>query len=420
MKVPNPKIEGLMTGVLKPITDNTRFNGKLVGLNCFGFGGVNVHVIVKAESREPSKENLDIFGEYPRLVLMCGRTEDGLTAFLNKVTRTPKMLTRDYLALVNNVSKTSAFNEEALGYRGMRYRGFALIDNQSDQSRQVSVSEVKTHDRPQIWYVFSGMGGQWPGMANSLMCLKPFAQSIWHSARVLAEYDFDLMAILTKTETKIMECPLNAFVGLAAIQIALVDVLKELDLSPDGIVGHSVGELVCAYADECLTSEEVMRIAYWRGKCIKDELKTRGRMAAIGLSIEELRPRLGADVFIACHNSEDSVTVSGLECAVKSFVDQMSSEDVFARSVDSSGIAFHSPLIDSIAKTLMAKLSAILPMPRVKSSKWLSTTYEQSDERSRCLSAQFLTDNLILPVLFNDALKRIPKDAVVIEVLQSL
>lgn len=39
-----------------------------------------------------------------------------------------------------------------------------------------------------------------------------------------------------------------------------------IGLEPDGIIGHSVGELGCAYADGSFTAEEVVKAAYWRGK----------------------------------------------------------------------------------------------------------------------------------------------------------
>lgn len=418
MKTPNPKIEGLVSGILKPIVVNTPFDEKLVGLNCFGFGGVNVHVIVRSDSSDPYPQNQDIFGGIPRLVLMCGRTEEALNSSLSKVMKTPKMLTRDYLSLLNDISKTSAFKNGKNSLRGMPFRGFALIDSKdvlSEESNQITFCK-SPEARPQVWYVFSGMGGQWPAMAKSLMSLKVFEQSIRRSAQVLIEYEFDLMHVLLDINENLMDCPLNSFVGLAAIQIALVDVLRELDVSPDGIVGHSVGELVCAYADGCVTHEETIRMAFWRGKCVKDDLKCRGRMAAIGLSLEEVRARLPTGVFIACHNSEDSITVSGKEEAVHKFVQQLKSESVFARLIDSSGIAFHSPLMSGVRQILSEKLSQIIPNKRLKSSKWLSTTYDESDERSHYVCSEYFVDNLIQPVLFSPALSRIPRDAVVIEV----
>ena len=39
-------------------------------------------------------------------------------------------------------------------------------------------------------------------------------------------------------------------------------------ISPDGIVGHSVGELGCAYADGSFTAKEVILAAYWRGEVL--------------------------------------------------------------------------------------------------------------------------------------------------------
>jgi len=61
-----------------------------------------------------------------------------------------------------------------------------------------------------------------------------------------------------------------------------VDVLRTLGIKPDGIVGHSVGELGCAYADGCLTAEETVLSAYWRGRCVSEGNLPAGGMAAVG------------------------------------------------------------------------------------------------------------------------------------------
>lgn len=47
----------------------------------------------------------------------------------------------------------------------------------------------------------------------------------------------------------------------------------------------------------------------------------------------------------ACHNSVDSVTVSGNAEQVERFVEELKKEDIFAKAVDSSGIPFHSPIM---------------------------------------------------------------------------
>ena len=64
--------------------------------------------------------------------------------------------------------------------------------------------------------------------------------------------------------------------------MALVDVLRAYGIEPDGIVGHSVGELGCAYADGCMTAEETVLAAYWRGRCVQEANLPPGGMAAVG------------------------------------------------------------------------------------------------------------------------------------------
>lgn len=65
--------------------------------------------------------------------------------------------------------------------------------------------------------------------------------------------------------------------------MALIDVLKEIGIRPDGIIGHSVGELACAYVDGSMTASETLLTSYYRGKCILDNVMTNGSMAAVGL-----------------------------------------------------------------------------------------------------------------------------------------
>ena len=48
-------------------------------------------------------------------------------------------------------------------------------------------------------------------------------------------------------------------------------------------MGHSVGELGCAYADGGLTADETVLAAYWRGRCVKEANLPPGAMAAVGL-----------------------------------------------------------------------------------------------------------------------------------------
>lgn len=53
-------------------------------------------------------------------------------------------------------------------------------------------------------------------------------------------------------------------------QIALLDVLSSLEISPDYIVGESFGELAAAYAEGVLTAEEAILSAYAIGNVLAE------------------------------------------------------------------------------------------------------------------------------------------------------
>lgn len=110
------------------------------------------------------------------------------------------------------------------------------------------------------------MGAQWSGMGKALLSIDAFKQSLERSAEVLRTEDFDLMKLITNGSNDDFENVLNSSASIIAIQMALVDVLKIAGIQPDGMIGHSVGELCCAYADEAFTAEQTILAAFLRGK----------------------------------------------------------------------------------------------------------------------------------------------------------
>lgn len=61
----------------------------------------------------------------------------------------------------------------------------------------------------------------------------------------------------------------------------------------------------------------------------------------------------------ACHNTEKTVTISGPLKDVQDFVTSLKERGVFAREVNSSGVAFHSYFMDQVAPLIKDKLSKV-------------------------------------------------------------
>lgn len=106
-------------------------------------------------------------------------------------------------------------------------------------------------------------------------------------------------------------------------------------------------------------------------------------MAAVGLSWEACEARCPPDVVPACHNAADSVTVSGPVHSIDRFVATLTAEGVFARRVNSSGVAFHSKYIAAAAPLLRNSLERVIPHPKPRSPRWISSSLPRDQWNSQ-------------------------------------
>ena len=102
-----------------------------------------------------------------------------------------------------------------------------------------------------------------------------------------------------------------------------MNILKEIGIEPDHIIGHSAGELGCAYADDCFTAEETVLSALSRGRASLETELLPGAMSAVGLGYEAVKPLCPPDIDVACHNSSNSATISGPAESVKKFTEEL-------------------------------------------------------------------------------------------------
>lgn len=401
-KKTNPDLYGLMDGRVKVVDRNMPWNGGIVGLNSFGFGGANAHVILKSH---PKPKPISPKDGFPKLVLASGRTEEAIESFLNAAEENKH--DEELVGIINEIhSKNIPLHN---------YRGYTVL-GEGQTVREVQ--ELNDEKRP-IWYIYSGMGSQWASMAKDMMHVEVFNNSIHRCAEALRPEGIDLIDILTKSDEARFDNILNSFISIAAVQVALTDVLSSIGINPDGMVGHSVGELGCAYADGCFTPEQTVLAAYWRGRSILDTQLMPGLMAAVGLSWEECKQRLPKDIIAACHNSSDSVTISGPVDSINKFVATLNAENIFAKAVKSSGIAFHSRYIADAAPKLRKSLDKIIPNPKNRSPRWISTSIPEeawNTPLAQQSSAAYHVNNLLSSVLFAEGLRHIPTNAICIEI----
>lgn len=74
-------------------------------------------------------------------------------------------------------------------------------------------------DKRPVWYVFAGMGSQWPTMGKALMRIPKFSEIVNKCHQTLKPTGVDLIRIITSNDPKTFDNILNSFVGIAAIQV---------------------------------------------------------------------------------------------------------------------------------------------------------------------------------------------------------
>ena len=376
-----------------------------MAISSFGIGGTNYHCILQPGP----KQNAIKLHELPVLLPVSGRSEDKVEQAIREASL--NALNPEYTYLMQR-----AYQKYISGHS---WRGYGLVQpGESESEASVTVESCDSVARP-VWIIFPGMGSQWNEMGKDLMKIEPFAESIQRTKATLKNLGVDLDALLAPNNQAIFNDIHYAVLAITSMQIALYDTIKELDLAPEGFIGHSTGEFLCAYADGCFSAEETLLVTDARGRAFKESQKVVGGMASIGMSAEEVKARLPPGVELACNNAAQNVTVSGELELVTKFVEKLKSEGKFAVVVNSCGIAAHSQHVQDAADLLKKYVGDIIKGDRVRSSRWISTSIPESEWESplgKYASPEYFDNNLRAPVLFYEALQQVPAKALVVEV----
>ncbi|CAB3246473.1 unnamed protein product [Arctia plantaginis] len=406
---PRKDIEALHDGRMRILDEHQTFDRSYVAVNGLSVTGVNSHVLLHGhyKPKDLSRYKTSI----PHLVTVTGRHEEAVKWLHQNLKSNP--VDDEQLALLRNIHKRNI-----AGHVG---RGYIIL--QADEEQKTVILREKTDyadlSRRPLWFVYSGMGSQWAGMGTQLMRIPIFVAAIERCRQALKPTGLDIVEIITSPDETIFNNILHSFVGIAAVQIGLTDILHAMGLKPDGIIGHSVGELGCAYADGCLTAEEMILSAYYRGMVSLETKFIHGSMAAVGVGYKQISQMCPPEIEVACRNGPDSSTISGPSDVMREFVAKLTADGIFAKEVPCSNIAYHSRYIADAGPGLLKYLQKAIPNPKVRSKRWLSTSVPEArwnEPIAELCSAEYLTNNLLSPVLFEETSLLVPSEAVLVEI----
>lgn len=127
---------------------------------------------------------------------------------------------------------------------------------------------------------------------------------------------------------------------------------------------------------------------------------------------DRIRPGSNASstLVVSCVNSPSNTTVSGEESAVENLKKMLDGEGVFARRLRVP-VAYHSPQMDLTVSDCLRSFTG-LESPRPEANiKMVSSVTGSVLTRERACEATYWTDNMVSPVLFSHAMKRLLRDS---------
>jgi len=106
------------------VCERTPWEGGYVGINGFGIGGSNAHLLLRSAHSDETTRTTHVAATATRLVTCAARTKDGVETTLAETLKHPTDVDMQYL-LQSSVGTLSASSHS--------YRGFALVNTASSQ-----------------------------------------------------------------------------------------------------------------------------------------------------------------------------------------------------------------------------------------------------------------------------------------------
>ncbi|MET7637299.1 beta-ketoacyl synthase N-terminal-like domain-containing protein [Streptomyces sp. NPDC005438] len=347
---------------------------RLAAVSAFGAGGTNAHAVLgpapapDTEAPQPRADEPSA-AERPCTLRLSATTDEALARLADRYA--------DRLADADPATVRAV--AEATDHRRTLFPR-RLSASGSTPAELVAVLRAAAQGEPgpagatgaargtgRVAFVFPGQGPHWIGMATRLGAVNPdFAAS-------MEEVDRAMRPHLGRSVRELIEHGDEGHLptryvqpALFAIAVSLAAMWRAAGVEPDGVIGHSMGEVAAAHVAGALSLPDAVRVICERSRLLS-RIDGQGRMLVVAVGHERAHELCAGydDICVAVVNSPHSTVLSGGSASLEEVAAQLAERNVFARFVDVD-VASHSPQTDALRPALRAALADLRPRtPRV-------------------------------------------------------
>ncbi|MCW2144132.1 Acyl transferase domain-containing protein, partial [Actinoplanes cyaneus] len=300
------QVELLTTDQPWPAGDRPR----RAGVSSFGVSGTNAHMIIE-EPPAPAAAEPAAPIPAPVPVVLSARDPEALRAQAQQL--------YTHLEDQPQVEVADLGWALATGRAALEHRALVLADDRSALQAALAALAVGEPGlglvtgvpaAGKLAFLFTGQGAQRLAMGRALA--ERFPQYADAFAGVAAAVDRHLDRPLHEVlDSEDLHRTGYAQPAIFAVEVALLETVRALGLTPEIVAGHSIGEITAAYAAGVLSLDDAAALVVARGRLMQ-ALPAGGVMVAVQAGEDEVRAAFpGVD--IAAVNGPAAVVVSGPE-----------------------------------------------------------------------------------------------------------
>ena len=207
-------------------------------------------------------------------------------------------------------------------------------------------------------YIFPGQGAQFPGMGKDVYETSTLAKDLFERANEILGFRItDIMFEGTAEELK------ETKVTQPAVFLHSVILAKVLDVKPEMVAGHSLGEFSALVVNGALSFEDGLKLVSKRALAMQKacEIIPSTMAAVLNLEdkiVEDICASIDGVVVAANYNCPGQLVISGEYKAVELACEKMKEAWAKRALILPVGGAFHSPMMEPASSALAAAIEA--------------------------------------------------------------
>ncbi len=381
------------------------------GVSSFGIGGTNCHAILEEHSNPVENNSNPI-----NICFLSAKTEKSL--------RLHKESLVDFIAQSeDNTEQQISYSVNNKTSKNYPYRDYVVLHNKKNVVPKLQLNKKATPNTTSknVVFLFPGQGSQYfemgKGLYQNLVVFKDIMDQGFEILSATSNIDFKSILGYGEDTTIDQDAINNTLYTqpiLFLIEYALAKTIMSFGISPNGMIGHSLGEYVAACLADVITFEDALKIVFKRAQLMSSAKP--GVMIAVLETPENIQKVVSTEFSIAAINTAQSCVIACDEVSKSDTISQLEKSNISFAILKTSH-AFHSFMMEDILEDFRNELMKInFSTPKIP---MVSNLTGNVWDKNEIVTPEYWVKHLRNTVLFEKGIHQVLQtwpDAVFIEV----